>query len=101
MVMTKKRARKEEGSEGRKRPRDPGAETEIVPSRGGSGEPEVVGMGPQGDAGALVPVLLGHGTPTVERQARTFYLSVAAMFDAWIQRTQNPNTQRAYRQDVM
>jgi len=53
-----------------------------------------------GDERALPPVLLGHATPAIERQVRSFTLSVDAMFEAWIKRTQNPNTQRAYRQDV-
>lgn len=50
---------------------------------------------------SLPPVLVGHGTPAVEKAARQFYLSVDAMFDAWLRRTENPNTQRAYRRDVL
>ena len=49
----------------------------------------------------LPPVLTGHESPAIERQAESFYRSVEAMFEAWLRRTQNPNTQRAYRQDVM
>ena len=49
----------------------------------------------------LAPILAGHETPAIARQVERFYLSVEAMFEAWLRRTENANTQRAYRQDVM
>lgn len=49
----------------------------------------------------LPRVLAGHETPALERQAEAFIFSVAEMFEAWLRRTQNPNTQRAYRRDVV
>lgn len=49
----------------------------------------------------LPSVLLGHATPAIERQVRSFFASVAQMFEAWLQRRENKNTQRAYRADVM
>jgi site-specific recombinase XerD len=49
----------------------------------------------------LPSVLLGHSTPAVERHVRSFFGSVAQMFEAWLQRRENKSTQRAYRADVM
>src|SRR5262245_7061034 len=50
---------------------------------------------------SLPSALLGHSTPAVERQVRSFLSSVAAMFEAWLRRRENRNTRRAYRADVM
>jgi site-specific recombinase XerD len=49
----------------------------------------------------LPPILAGHESPLVLRKARDFYLSVAQMFEAWVSRSPNRNTQRAYRTDIM
>ena len=49
----------------------------------------------------LPSVLVGHSTPAIERHVRSFFGSVAQMFEAWLQRRENKNTQRAYRADVM
>lgn len=49
----------------------------------------------------LPQVLHGHSTPAIEQQLRSFVGSVASMFDAWLGRRENANTQRAYRADVM
>lgn len=55
------------------------------------------------EAGAelLPPVLAGHASPAIVEKTRTFYLSVASMFDTWLERTPNPNTQRTYRRGVL
>ncbi len=53
------------------------------------------------DLEGLPPVLLGHATGVVKERVGRFYLSVAAMFEAWIARRTSPHTQRAYRRDVM
>jgi integrase len=45
-------------------------------------------------------VLLGHATPEVAAKVEGFCRSVADMLEAWIQRSQNPNTQRTYRRAV-
>jgi integrase/recombinase XerC len=47
------------------------------------------------------PILVGRHTATVEKQVRSFYLSVAEMFERWVSRSDSVHTQRAYRQDVM
>ena len=50
---------------------------------------------------ALPPILAGRHTAAVEAQVRSFYLSVADIFERWVTRRQSLHTQRAYRQDVM
>jgi len=49
----------------------------------------------------LPPVLIGRATPAVDRQVRSFYASVAEIFERWVTRRPSPHTQRAYRRDVM
>lgn len=49
----------------------------------------------------VVPVLEGHASPAVQRKVEAFFLNVAAMFDAWVERSKNHNTQRTYRRGVM
>ena len=49
----------------------------------------------------LPPILVGRVTPAVEAQVRSFYLSVAEIFERWVTRRSSTHTQRAYRQDVM
>ena len=49
----------------------------------------------------LPPILAGRHTAAVEAQVRSFYLSVADIFERWVTRHSSAHTQRAYRQDVM
>jgi len=57
---------------------------------------------PVSDARAeLPPILAGRHTAAVEAQVRSFYLSVADIFERWVTRRSSTHTQRAYRQDVM
>jgi len=57
---------------------------------------------PVSDARAkLPPILAGRHTAAVEAQVRSFYLSVADIFERWVTRRSSKHTQRAYRQDVM
>ena len=49
----------------------------------------------------LPPVLLGNSTPPVERRVRSFYDSIADLFERWVARRDSLHTQRAYRQGVM
>jgi len=49
----------------------------------------------------LPRILEGHGSPAVRKRVEGFVASVAAMFETWVARRENPHTQRAYRQDVM
>lgn len=57
--------------------------------------------GPVAGSCGLPGILTGHATLALERQVRSFLGSVAAMFEAWLARRENANTQRAYRTDVM
>lgn len=75
-------------SDGSREPRLPSAN---VPSLGLSDT----------DAELLPPVLAGHASPAVIEKTRSFCLSVALMFDAWLERTPNVNTQRTYRRGVL
>jgi integrase len=63
--------------------------------------PDVVPHFELGADGQLPPVLLGRGTPEVARQVESFYRSVATMFEAWLKRSSNGNTQRTYRRSVL
>ncbi len=45
-------------------------------------------------------VFPGNDTPQVRARVQTFYLSIAAMFERWIQRSSNANTRRSYREAV-
>src|SRR3954451_14302925 len=49
----------------------------------------------------LPPILVGRQTPAVEAQVRSFYQSVAQVFERWVTRRSSTHTQRAYRQDVL
>ena len=49
----------------------------------------------------LPPILAGRHTTAVEAQVRSFYISVAEIFERWVTRRSSTHTQRAYRQDVM
>jgi site-specific recombinase XerD len=46
-------------------------------------------------------VLSGANTPEVERRVENFFHSVAAIFEAWVNRRKSDHTRRAYRGDVM
>ena len=60
---------------------------------------EIVFDGPEGEL--LPPMLTGHATPALAEKTRTFFLSVASMFETWLLRTKNVNTQRTYRRGVL
>lgn len=49
----------------------------------------------------LPAILSGHQTPEMTGRVQRFYLSVAEIFEAWVQRCHSPHTRRAYRADVM
>jgi site-specific recombinase XerD len=49
----------------------------------------------------LPPILMGRHTAAVEVQVRSFYQSVAQIFERWVTRRSSNHTQRAYRQDVL
>ena len=55
----------------------------------------------EGSGSVLPPIIAGRHTAAVEGQVRSFYLSVAEIFDRWVARRSSKHTQRAYRQDVM
>ncbi len=48
----------------------------------------------------MPPILAGHQSPAVQKKVTAFFGSVASMFEAWVQRSKNPNTQRSYRRSV-
>ena len=49
----------------------------------------------------LPPMMTGHDSKALAHKVDNFYSSVAMIFEAWVQRSKNPNTQRAYRRDVL
>jgi site-specific recombinase XerD len=54
------------------------------------------------DGASLLPAILaGHHTPGVAEKVNRFYLSVADIFEAWVNRCPSPHTRRAYRADAM
>jgi site-specific recombinase XerC len=46
-------------------------------------------------------MLTGSARPAVRSRVEQFYLSVADLFELWVQRRDSARTQRAYRGDVM
>lgn len=50
---------------------------------------------------ALPPILAGRFTPAIAERVSQFYISVASIFESWVQRRPSHHTQRAYREDVM
>lgn len=56
---------------------------------------------PEAKLPALPPVLSGANTPEIERRVENFFHSVAAIFEAWVNRRKSEHTRRAYRGDVM
>jgi site-specific recombinase XerD len=54
------------------------------------------------DGASLLPAILaGHHTPGVADRVNKFCLSVADIFESWVNRCHSPHTRRAYRADVM
>lgn len=49
----------------------------------------------------LPPILSGSATPQVAKRVKSFYFSIAEIFERWVERRPSPHTRRAYRQDVM
>jgi hypothetical protein len=49
----------------------------------------------------LPPILAGRHTAAVEAQVRSFYDSIAKIFERWVTRRSSRHTQRAYRGDVL
>jgi len=49
----------------------------------------------------MPPILVGRHTSSVEARVRSFYGSVADVFERWVTRRSSTHTRRAYRQDVM
>jgi site-specific recombinase XerD len=50
---------------------------------------------------ALPPVIAGAFTPEIKERVESFFHSVAAIFEAWVNRRKSDHTRRAYRGDVM
>ncbi|HEY6248990.1 MAG TPA: tyrosine-type recombinase/integrase [Candidatus Angelobacter sp.] len=63
--------------------------------------PESLALPGQENLPALPPVIAGAHTPVVESRVETFFHSVAAIFEAWVNRRKSHHTRRAYRGDVM
>ena len=49
----------------------------------------------------MPPVIAGAHTPEIETRVETFYNSIAAIFEAWVNRRKSVHTRRAYRGDIM
>jgi hypothetical protein len=45
-------------------------------------------------------VFPGNDTPQVRQRVQTFYLSIASLFERWLKRSGNKNTQRSYQETV-
>ena len=56
---------------------------------------------PEGIIRDLPPILASAALDQVEARVEKFFLSVAAIFEAWVARRSSQHTRRAYRQDVM
>lgn len=67
---------------------------------GGGLEDDVSKVG-QEKLPALPPVTAGTFTPEVQERVESFFHSVAAIFEAWVNRRRSGHTRRAYRGDVM
>ena len=63
------------------------------------GKTELVRVDGPGPGAAADPA--GRQTAAVEAQVRSFYQSVAQIFERWVTRRSSAHTQRAYRQDVL
>jgi site-specific recombinase XerD len=49
----------------------------------------------------LPPVIAGSFTPEIQERVESFFSSIAAIFEAWVNRRKSHHTRRAYRGDVM
>lgn len=49
----------------------------------------------------LPPILAGARTPEIERHVKTFFLTIADLYESWLNRRSSLHTRRAYDQDVM
>jgi site-specific recombinase XerD len=58
-------------------------------------------LAPKGNQPDLPAILAGTATPVVRSRVEHFFSSLASIFESWVARRQSPNTQRAYREDVM
>src|ERR1035441_1834637 len=58
-------------------------------------------LAPKGNQPELPAILAGNSTPVVRNRVEHFFSSLASIFESWVARRQSPNTQRAYREDVM
>lgn len=59
------------------------------------------GLVPDGLREKLPPILSGHETPATAQRVDRFFCAIAQIFDAWVNRSDSPHTQRAYRKDVL
>lgn len=55
----------------------------------------------QDEAESLPAIISGHETREITARVQKFYLSVAEIFEAWVNRCHSRHTRRAYRADVM
>jgi site-specific recombinase XerD len=58
-------------------------------------------MIPQAPTRGLPPILLGKNTSEVQKQVRSFCISIDQLYQSWLNRRPSPHTRRAYDQDVM
>jgi site-specific recombinase XerD len=49
----------------------------------------------------LPAILAGHHTPELADRVQHFYVSIAEIFESWVNRRTSPHTRKAYRSDVM
>ncbi len=49
----------------------------------------------------MPPILNGHHSTAVAKKTQSFYSNVDQMFEAWLARSENLNTQRSYRTAIM
>jgi len=56
---------------------------------------------PRPNQPGLPAILAGNATPAIRGRVEQFFSSLATIFESWVARRQSPNTQRAYREDVM
>jgi site-specific recombinase XerD len=63
--------------------------------------PDSLALTEQENLPALPPVIAGAFTPEIQARVENFFHSVAAIFEAWVNRRKSEHTRRAYRGDVM
>jgi site-specific recombinase XerD len=49
----------------------------------------------------LPPILTGQDTPAIRERVAGFYVSVAEIFERWLERRPSYHTKRSYRTDVL